>query len=136
MPNNPDLAALSEAATKGEWEATERSGYHEILAPDDQCDWYGRPKCHAVLYGDTEIEESAANAAFIVALVNAYRSGDLVLIDREGMRERGKLALEAQMEAMDDETIPSSIHRDKGLVWLEGWFDLDAAIAAIMGEGE
>lgn len=72
------LEALSKAATQGVWEATERAGYHEVLAPDDGCDWYGRPKCHAVLYGDTEVDESGENAAFIVALVNAYRTGQLI----------------------------------------------------------
>ncbi len=75
------LEALSKAATQGEWEATERDGYHEVLAPDNCCDWYGRPKCHAVLYGDTEVDESGENAAFIVALVNLYRTGHLILVD-------------------------------------------------------
>lgn len=40
-------------------------------------------------------------------------------------------ALKAQMEAQDDDTTPSSIQREKGLVWLEGWFDMKAALRAI-----
>ena len=43
-------------------------------------------------------------------------------------------ALKAQMEAQADDTTPSSIHRGKGLVWLEGWFDLSAAQAIRSGE--
>ena len=37
-------------------------------------------------------------------------------------------ALERQMEAQD-EYLPSSIARERGLVWLDGWFDLGAALA-------
>lgn len=53
--------------TPGVWEATERSGYHEILAPDATSDWYGRPNMHAVAYCDTEIDEAeqVANARLI-----------------------------------------------------------------------
>ena len=40
-------------------------------------------------------------------------------------------ALKAQMEAQADDTTPSSIQREKGLVWLEGWFDMKAALRAI-----
>lgn len=45
--------------------------------------------------------------------------------------EKVTRALLAQMEAQDDDMIPSSIQRGNGLVWLEGWFDLRAAIAAL-----
>jgi hypothetical protein len=38
-------------------------------------------------------------------------------------------ALEQQME-VQDEYLLSSLTRERGLVWLEGWFDLDAALAA------
>lgn len=56
-------------ATPGPWIATERCGYHEILAPDDGCEWYGRPNMHAVAYCDTEIDEGEqeANARLIAA---------------------------------------------------------------------
>jgi hypothetical protein len=37
-------------------------------------------------------------------------------------------ALEAQMEAQD-ENLPSSIARERGLVWLEGWFDFNSALS-------
>lgn len=39
-------------------------------------------------------------------------------------------ALQAQMDAQDDDSfnLPSSIHREQGRIWLEGWFDLNAAI--------
>lgn len=63
---------MSAAHTAGPWVATERSGYHEILAPDDSSDWYGRPKMHAVAYCDTEIDEreQIANARLIAAAPN------------------------------------------------------------------
>lgn len=38
-------------------------------------------------------------------------------------------ALQAQMEEQSDDITPSSVQRDKGLVWLEGWFDISAALA-------
>lgn len=46
-------------------------------------------------------------------------------------------ALAAQMDAQTDADcmVPSSIQRGKGLVWLEGWFDLAAAMPAA-SEGE
>lgn len=34
----------------------------------------------------------------------------------------------AQMEAQADDTAPSSLHRQEGRIWLEGWFDLAAAM--------
>jgi len=40
-------------------------------------------------------------------------------------------ALNLQMEAQADDLTPSSVQREKGLFWLEGWFDLKAAIAAL-----
>jgi hypothetical protein len=41
------------------------------------------------------------------------------------------MALEKQMNAAtdDDFHLPSSVHRDQGRVWLEGWFDLPAALS-------
>jgi len=44
--------------------------------------------------------------------------------------ERLTFALDQQMEWQSDDDTPSSVQRDKGLVWLEGWFDLPAALAA------
>ncbi|NJC06548.1 hypothetical protein GGQ97_002341 [Sphingomonas kaistensis] len=41
--------------------------------------------------------------------------------------EEVRAELERQMEGQD-ETLPSSIARDRGLTWLEGWFDLPAAL--------
>lgn len=43
------------------------------------------------------------------------------------MSEAIKNELIRQMEMQADDTTPSSIQRDKGLTWLEGWFDLDSA---------
>lgn len=37
-------------------------------------------------------------------------------------------ALLKQMDEQADDNTPSSIQRDRGLVWLEGWFDLAAAL--------
>jgi hypothetical protein len=45
--------------------------------------------------------------------------------DSEKLRE----ALEKQIEGQD-EMLPNSIARERGLVWLEGWFDLPAALGA------
>ncbi len=42
--------------------------------------------------------------------------------------ERVARALTEQMECQADDTTPSSIQRNKGMVWLEGWFDIPAAI--------
>lgn len=84
MPTNPDLAALSAAATPGEWRF--------------DGDWHRRPCIHAsgsevaqvAKMGfprrDYRTPDQEANAAFIVGLVNAYRTGNLIQIDREGMR--------------------------------------------------
>ena len=72
LPGIAGLRLLLAKATPGPLVATERQGYHEILAPDETCDWYGREKMHAVFYCDTEIDEDEqrANAALIVALRN------------------------------------------------------------------
>lgn len=78
---NPDLAALSAAATQGEWIAR------------DFCQSPATPKYPA--FDTVKITPQRttlgslkrADGDFIVALVNAYRTGNLVQIDREGMRE-------------------------------------------------
>lgn len=127
-----DLAALSGAATQGEWriwreaikgrsdavrELIEQVEHTEPLS-DALVLLDAGGKCPAVTgCGPT----SEANAAFIVALVNAYRSGDLVLIDREGMRVKMAAAMAVSQGADEDDA--------------EIWFpEADAAIAAILGE--
>lgn len=45
--------------------------------------------------------------------------------------ERCYQELDRQMEAQADDTTPSSIQRQRGLVWLEGWFDLAAIIPIV-----
>jgi hypothetical protein len=71
-PSNDRAGAAGH--TPGQWIATERSGYHEILAPDATCDWYGREKMHAVAYCDTEIDEAEqlANASLIASAPDLY----------------------------------------------------------------
>ncbi len=54
---------------------------------------------------------------------------------RDADVERVREALEAQMEAQSDDTLPSSMHREAGRVWLEGWFDLRAALQALGERG-
>lgn len=44
------------------------------------------------------------------------------------MSEAIKNELIRQMEMQTEDMTPSSIQREKGLVWLEGWFDLDKAL--------
>ena len=44
--------------------------------------------------------------------------------------ERVARALLAQLMEDQDEGLPSSVARDRGLVWLDGWFDLRAALSA------
>lgn len=50
------------------------------------------------------------------------------------MSEAIKNELIRQMEMQADDMTPSSIQREKGLVWLEGWFDLDGLVDAVRGE--
>lgn len=49
--------------------------------------------------------------------------------------ERVAKVLTEQMEEQD-EHLPSSLARERGLVWLDGWFDLRAALAAMQPRGE
>lgn len=131
---NPDLAALSAAATQGEWtvcvyDAGDHPHYDinggcpSIQSESEDCavvHWDGfKQKYWTSANGNQRQIE--ANAAFIVGLVNAYRTGNLIQIDREGMRERvmTKLA-NADLVPPDDPD--------------EYWgFLADAAIAAILG---
>ena len=102
MQTNPDLAALSEAATKGAnpmlLECVENGVWQIRLVFGE-----GDDACHAMRQW-----------------ADAYRSGDLVLIDREGMRERVSFALGGFIPLPPGKTIPEAA---------------DAAIAAILGEG-
>lgn len=102
-----DLAALSEAATK----ALKRA----MALADAECD--------GETMREARHENTAAHDRFAYALVNAYRSGDLVLIDREGMREEVAKAL-----AEESGSFPSDD-------WRHYTSRADAAIAAILGEG-
>lgn len=114
-----DLAALSEAATPGPWESHPVKGY----AHDEV---YSR---HPDAENACICAEGVANykdAPFIVALVNAYRSGDFVLIEREGMREKCATAIHgvlsrANVTAYLDMPVETA-----------GWC-ADAAIAAMLG---
>lgn len=125
------LDQLSAAATQGEWKATERSGYREILAPDDGCDWYGVPKHHAVVYIDTELDDAVqdANAAFICQLVNLYRTGQLVAVADDATVE---LACKAACIACGDDP-------EREGPWETWWREsayftmITAAIAAMKG---
>lgn len=47
--------------------------------------------------------------------------------------ERVAAELQSQMERRADDDTPTSICREKGLIWLEGWFDIPAAINAMSG---
>ena len=67
---------------------------------------------------------------------------DYVLAERELMEAyaakkvaEALRALETQMEDQADDTTPSSIHRQNGKVWLEGWFDFPKALAANQHHG-
>lgn len=52
----------------------------------------------------------------------------------EELVERCREELKRQMEAQADDTTPSSIQRAKGLVWLDGWFDLTAIIPIVRAD--
>lgn len=129
MPTNPDLAALSAAATPGPWryrpmpyddwgvvKSSPIDGYSYVLAQfrdprrDDEETLNQHRRDKTDPWGD--------NAQFVCALVNAYRTGNLIQIDREGMRER----------------VIRAIANANGSPHLEDWeIDADAAIAAILG---
>jgi hypothetical protein len=58
---------------------------------------------------------------------DSHRHSALSTVNVDALR----MALEKQMNAAtdDDFHLPSSVHRDQGRVWLEGWFDLPAALS-------
>jgi len=78
------LDALSEKATQGEWEVQEPIdiGLMIVEAGKEAYEWRGIAD---LLFpderGDIPRKQVIANAAFIVALVNAYRTGHLTVAD-------------------------------------------------------
>lgn len=139
---NPDLAALSEAATEGPWFDIEFGS--EVGGKPDfhiSCTWQDFIGVASMDNGLTSSAvEKKANAVFIVALVNAYRSGDLVHIPggREGMREWVAdldMACELIQEAKGADGPKGGFvtdHLDDAENWLDKVRD---AIAAILGRG-
>lgn len=106
-----DLAALSAAATQGEW-CNYKSSYGKAVS---------------IRASDALTAEGIAligpqDAAFIVPLVNAYRTGNLVQINREGMRERVQRAICAAIMGPQFSPIGDEFQAEA-----------DAAIAAILG---
>lgn len=143
MPNNPDLAALSEAATQGEW--FYRPLEHEACGlirgeEDDRWGWVSRPII-AQFRGRQDEEELnehrragtdpwKADPLFVTALVNEYRAGRLVQID-EGMSE--KVALALCQNALGPKQCACA---EKGVFNCADaypGYQADAAIAAMMG---
>lgn len=99
-----DLQALSEAATQGEWHAATPSAYNELPRISAASDCTLIAEC-----GNATNENDVfdANSEFACALVNAYRSGDLVpakAVEDAGIRGRGRGHLSALvwMEARCD----------------------------------
>lgn len=87
---NPDLAALSAAATQGEWTAESEDGDEWYFGNTDDC----METVVRVGWDALMVAGRANNPDLLLAtaLVNEYRAGRLVQID-EGMRERVALAL-------------------------------------------
>lgn len=113
---NPDLAALSEAATQ---EALSEEGRY---FSDTLCD------LASCAHGDTGEFNHRADGPFIAALWNAYRAGNLVQIDREGMRERVARAIDHELVwSVETDVLAASLTREEQLKVA------DAAIAAILG---
>lgn len=115
MIDRDKLAALHERATKGEWEATERSGYHEILAPDATCDWYGVKNRHAVAYIDTEIDDQEQNAALIALLCSESARAEILAMMDERDRLREALQTINRKASPDPERTMSEASND--LYW-------------------
>lgn len=125
---NPDLAALSAAATQGEWGLASRCGILLIGAGENSAE--RRWNCVAQVDepdGEAPYLLGEANAALIVALVNAYRTGNLVQIDREGMRTKVWCAVATALDELDPDA------RVEELTPEEEYSIADAAIAAILG---
>lgn len=108
-PNTTDLTALSKVATQGEWKAerwgdgSSRAGCLNILCDAEE----------AVLAENVPRQD----AVFTVALVNAYRSGDLVpASDVTAAHEAGRLVglEEAAKEVVAADRANKSTPRDRG----------------------
>ena len=116
------LAALSEAATQGEWKATPYyyeggDGSTKRLIDTGFMDTIAE-----VRMGHEDIEGSIdANAAFIVALANAYRTGQLVPVPSVEVLAR---AMAEQANDYDGDV----------LQW-QCWADSATAVIAAMQEG-
>ena len=125
---------LSEQATPGNWRSKERSGYFEILAPADDCDWYGEPGCHAVAYADTETEQQETNAALIAALCSEPARAHIAkALDLLELVEAGDAVLVAKVAMLLDHPSvymggPSAQSKRKAGYLLH-------ELAALVGEG-
>ena len=115
------LKAALEKATPGDW----WTSAGDLFAGD-------------CLVGDCGAwQDTDDNAAAIVLAVNTLRQpGALELLallngPDDATVERVARNLNEQMEAEQDEYTPSSVQRERGLIWLSGWFDLRAALAAV-----
>lgn len=121
---NPDIAALSAAATQGEWQVA--AWYHNSGTPDERCGGFIEADDSPTGVIDENWMQSSESLSrdldFIAALVNAYRSGNLVQIDREGMRDRVSKAIQ---DIMPQWLAEDGNVNDDDLA--------DAAIAAILG---
>lgn len=85
------------------------------------------------------IAENAMVGSSIADLLNDTETLRLAAIAacEAGEREREiVLALEKQMENEEVQNLPSSLCRERGLVWLEGWFDFHAALNTTAGEAK
>lgn len=157
MTNLSDtLAALSEAATQGEWDTDTLNSEGSYGSGDDIRECFATTAIYdasgkvlfdalnsdACLVHEEWDEEdgychasdltSAANAAFIVALVNAYRTGQLVPVPSvervaRAIKEAFDRDMEAQAEADGFDYEPGP--------W-EEWTDEATAVIAAMQEAK
>lgn len=75
------LAELSNAATQGVWEI---AAYYTGTGPDEKCHGLVEVEDFPIGIIDEEgatVDSLSPNLEFIVTLVNAYRTGQLVLVD-------------------------------------------------------
>ncbi len=127
----------------------EMAGYMEWAEPDDLRTGLARAIGDSVAVHDEGAEPrlfelldySGENKArlVLIAAADAALAHVTARLESEAMVERVARELAAQMEAQADDTTPSSIQREKGLIWFDGWLDLRAVIAAqvaaMKGEG-
>lgn len=130
-----DLAALSAAATQGEWQVA--AWYHNSGTPDELCGGLIEADDSPTGVIDEnwmqDSESLSRDLDFIVALVNAYRAGNLVQIDREGVRERVAKAIcrnDPEVRMGDAEGVVEQRVQHE---WVDYVDFADAAIAAMMG---